>query len=327
MRRFRLNVALLIFGIALSAIGATILFFYGLWAQGCLTLIVTAVFIFALWHLQSRLIGTMSAFVNALEMNDTTTRVILGGDNELRKMSESMNRLSDIYSENMRELQTRKLYYDRVLRIMTHEMRNGITPIVAIAADMVAKPERYQGNKFYEASQLLLSQTEGIHRFLDSYYKLTHLPEPKLEIVKAGDFFKSLRRLLKAELDNRNIPEETISYTVPEDMSLNIDTSLINQVMINLLRNSLDALPSEGGKIEIILTVSDSRPYLTIKDNGSGMTQDTINNLFQPFYTTKPNGSGVGLSICRQIVRKHGGEIQLKSHEGKGTSVFITLSK
>lgn len=327
MRRFRLNIALLIAGIIVSAIVATFLFFNGWWAQGCLTLILTAVCIFAIMHLQSRLIGTMSAFVNALEMNDTTTRIILGGDHELEKMSDSMNRISDIYSENMRELQTRKLYYDRVLRIMTHEMRNGITPIVAIAADMVAKPDRYQGKKFSEASQLLLSQAEGIHRFLDSYYKLTHLPEPKLETVKAGDYFYLLKRLFKAELDNRNVPEETISYTVPEDMILNIDPSLINQALINLLRNALDAIPSEGGKIEIILTVSDSHPYLTIKDNGSGMTQDTLHNLFQPFYTTKPNGSGVGLSICRQIIQKHGGEIRIQSQPNKGTSVFITLSR
>ncbi|MDE6523499.1 MAG: HAMP domain-containing histidine kinase [Muribaculaceae bacterium] len=326
MKRYRLNIALLIACIVISASGATLLFINGLWAQGCLGFIVTALCIFALWHLQSRLIGTMSAFVNALEMNDTTTRIILGGDHELLKMSESMNRISDIYSENMRELQTRKLYYDRVLRIMTHEMRNGITPIVSIAADMVAKPERYQGRKFSEASHLLLSQAEGIHRFLDSYYKLTHLPEPKLEPVKAGYYFHSLKRLFKAELDNRNVTEETISYTVPEDMILNIDTSLINQALINLLRNALDSLPSEGGKVEIILTVSDSHPYLTIKDNGSGMTQDTIHNLFQPFYTTKPNGSGVGLSITRQIIQKHGGEIRIQSQPNKGTSVFITLS-
>ena len=325
MRRFRLNVALLIAGIIASVTGATLLLIYGLWAQGCLTLIVTAVCIFALWHIQSRLIGTMTAFVNALEMNDTTTKIILGGDHELQKMAESMNHISDIYSENMRELQTRKLYYDRVLRIMTHEMRNGITPILALASDMELKPERYKGLKMSEAAHLLHSQAEGIHRFLDSYYRLTHLPDPKIETIKAEDYFKSLRRLFKAELDNRNMSEELISYTVPEDMNLNIDISLMNQVMINLLRNALDALPAEGGKIEIILTVSDSRPFLTIKDNGKGMTQDAIDNLFQPFFTTKPDGSGVGLSICRQIIQKHGGDIRLQSYNGKGTNVFITL--
>ncbi len=325
MRRFRLNIALLIASIVITTSLVTCLFVYGWWPQACLILILTIACIYALWHLQSRLIGTMSTFVNALEMNDTTTRVMLGGDHELKKMSESMNRISDLYSENMRELQTRKLYYDRVLRIMTHEMRNGITPILALSADMEAKPERYQGKKFEEASQLLHSQAEGIHRFLESYYKLTHLPDPKLETLKAGEYFHSLKRLMKAELDNRGLSESIVSYTVPEEMDLDIDPSQINQVMINLLRNSLDALPAEGGKIEIVLTVSDGRPYLTVKDNGTGMSKEAFNNLFQPFYTTKPGGTGVGLTICRQIIQKHGGDIRLQSQPGKGTHVAITL--
>ncbi len=325
MKRFRLNIALLLAAIAISVAAASILFFYGLWPQACLTLIITIASVFCIWQLQSRLIGTMSTFVNALEMNDTTTRVKLDGDHELKKMSESMNRISELYRENMKELQTRKLYYDRVLRIMTHEMRNGITPILAISADMVAKPDRYQGSKLSEATKLINSQAEGIHRFLESYYKLTHLPEPKLEFIKAGDYFQSLKRLFKAELDNRNLPEDIVSFTVPEEMELNIDPSQINQVMVNLLRNALDALPADGGKIEIVLTISDSRPYLTVKDNGTGMSQDAINNLFQPFFTTKPNGSGVGLSISRQIIRKHGGDIQIQSQPTKGTTIFITL--
>ncbi len=325
MRRFRLNIALLIASMIISTFLATCLFVFGWWPQASLILIGVIACIYALWHLQSRLIGTMSTFVNALEMNDTTTRVMLGGDHELQKMSESMNRISDLYSENMRELQTRKLYYDRVLRIMTHEMRNGITPILALSADMEAKPERYQGKKFVEASQLLHSQAEGINRFLQSYYKLTHLPDPKLETLKAGDYFNSLKRLMKAELDNRGLPESIVSYTVPEEMNLDIDPSQMNQVMINLLRNALDALPGEGGKIEIVLTASDGRPYLTVKDNGTGMSQDALNNLFQPFFTTKPRGSGVGLCISRQIIQKHGGDIRLQSHPAKGTLVAITL--
>ncbi len=325
MRRFRLNIALLIAGIVISTSLATCLFVYGWWPQACLILILTIAGIYALWHLQSRLIGTMSTFVNALEMNDTTTRVMLGGDHELQKMSESMNRILDLYSENMRELQTRKLYYDRVLRIMTHEMRNGITPILALSADMEAKPERYKGKKFTDATHLLHSQAEGIHRFLESYYKLTHLPDPKLETLSAGEYFQSLKRLMKAELDNRIVSESIVSYTVPEEMNLDIDPSQMNQVMINLLRNALDALPAEGGKIEIVLTVSDGRPYLTVKDNGAGMSQDAFNNLFQPFYTTKPGGTGVGLCISRQIIQKHGGDLRLQSQPGKGTLACITF--
>lgn len=326
MRRFRLNVALLIVGIVTSAAGAACLFISGRWAQGCLTVIVTAVCVFALWHLQSRLINTMSAFVKALEMNDTTSRIILGGDHELQKMADSMNRISYFYSDNMRELQTRKLYYDRVLRIMTHEMRNGITPIAAVTADIMAKPERYQGRKLIDAATIVHSQADGIHRFLDSYYKLTHLPEPKIEEVRAGDYFKVVKELFKAEMEQRKVPDDRVSFTVPEDMVLNIDASLMNQVLINLLRNALDAIRDvEYGKVEIVLSVSDANPYITVKDNGCGMTNGTMENLFQPFFTTKKDGSGVGLSISRQIIRKHGGDILIQSQPDKGTRVVITL--
>lgn len=325
IRRFRLSYMLLILGSIISACGATLLFMKGYWPQGCLLLIVTLVCVATLVGLQTKLIGTMSAFVKALEMNDSTLRVEAGGDSEMRSMSESMNRIAELYHENMRELQTRKLYYDRVLKIMTHEMRNGITPIAAISTDMQTHPERYQGKALTEASSLMHSQAEGIIRFLDSYYNLTHLPEPRLEESRAGDYFQSLKKLYKAELQLRGLQEETVSYTIPEDMVLTIDASLMNQVMMNLLRNALDALPQEGGKVKVVLSVSDSRPYLTVTDNGSGMTTAILDSVFTPFFTTKPQGSGVGLAISRQIIQKHGGDIRIQSQEGKGTIVTITL--
>lgn len=325
MNRYRLNIAFLLAGIIACTALATCLFINGLWAQGCLSAIAAIVCIIVIWHLQSRLITSMSTFVNALEMNDTTTRISIGGDHELRKMTAAMNRISEIYRENMRELQTRKHYYDRVLKIITHEMRNGITPIIAISADMMAKSDRYAGQKLIDASSLINSQAEGIHRFLNAYYTLTHLPEPKRENVGAKDYFLTVKSLFKAELDRRGVNEDVVTYTVPADMTLDIDTSLMNQVLMNMLRNALDALPFEGGKIEIVLTVSDARPYLTIKDNGSGITQEVMENLFQPFYSTKPEGSGVGLTISRQIIRLHGGDLRLQSQPGKGTTAIITL--
>lgn len=325
MNRFRINTALLLVVLIICTATATYLFVAGWWPQGCLLLIAAATCIAILSHLQSKLIGTMSAFVKALEMNDTTMRVEAGGDRELQAMSESMNRISELYHENVRSLQTSKLYYDRVLKIMTHEMRNGITPIVAISADMQTHPERYQGKAFSEATGLLHSQAEGIRRFLDSYYNLTHLPKPKLEAVRAGDYFQSLKKIYNAELDRRGLPESLVSYTVPEDMILNIDSSLMNQVMVNLLRNALDALPADGGNISVVLSISDSRPYMTVTDNGCGVTQEVFDSLFTPFFTTKPNGSGVGLAICRQIIRLHGGDIRVQSHPDKGTAIAITL--
>ncbi|MDE5586063.1 MAG: HAMP domain-containing histidine kinase [Muribaculaceae bacterium] len=325
MKRFRLNIALLLIGLIMSTAIATCLFVFGLWPQGCLMLIASGACIAALVHLQARLIGIMTAFVKSLEMNDTTMRVEAGGDSELKEMSESMNRISELYHDNMRELQTRKHYYDRVLKIMAHEMRNGIPPIIAISADMQTHPERYRGKAFAEASSLMQSQAEGIRRFLDAYYNLTHLPEPQLMEIRAGDYFKSLKKVYNAELERRGLPEETVSYTIPEDMGLTIDTSLMNQVMMNLLRNALDALPAEGGAVSVVLSVSDSRPYLTLTDNGKGIPPNVMDSLFTPFFTTKPNGSGVGLAISRQIILKHGGSIRLQSKPSKGTTAIISL--
>lgn len=312
-------------GAVISGAISTWLFLKGYWAPGCLMLISVFGCIAILINLQSKLISTMSAFVKALEMNDTTMRVSAGGDSELQVMSNSMNRISELYRGNMRELQTRKLYYDRVLKIMTHEMRNGITPIAAISADMQAHLERYQGKAYVEATTLLSSQAEGIRRFLDSYYNLTHLPDPKPEEIRAGEYFRSLKKIFNAELERRGLQQEIVSYTVPADMTLTIDASLMNQVMINLFRNALDALPEEGGSVNVVLSVSDSRPYLTVTDNGCGIPQNVMDSLFTPFFTTKPQGSGVGLAICRQIILKHGGEIRMQSQPGKGTIVSITL--
>ena len=326
MKRFRLNTLLIMSGAMAGSSLATFLFMKGYWPQATLVLIIVAACLAALVNIQSRLIGIMSAFLKALEMNDTTMRIQAGGDRELREMTESMNRIAEIYRDNMRELQTRKLYYDRVLRIMTHEMRNGITPIAAITADMCNHPERYQGEKLTEASTLLNSQAEGIHRFLDSYHRLTHLPEPKLENVYAGDYFQSLKKIYNAELERRGLPEETVFYTVAHDMILTIDSQLMNQVMINLLRNALDATPEDRVcKVDVVLSASESRPYITIKDNGCGITQGIMDNMFQPFFTTKKEGSGVGLSISRQIIQKHGGDIRIQSQPEKGTLVIISL--
>lgn len=325
MKRFRLNIGLLLTGIIFFTAIATYLFVFGWWPQGCLVLIAIIACTTALIQLQSGLIGMMSAFVKALEMNDTTMRVEADGDSELRTMSESMNRISELYRENMRELQTRKLYYDRVLKVMTHEMRNGITPIAAISADMQTHQDRYQGKSLAEATGLLHSQAEGMKRFLDSYYSLTHLPEPEIEEITAGDYFRNLKKIFKSELDRRRLPEDMVSYTVPEEMNLKIDTSLMNQAMLNLFRNALDALPPDGGLVDVVLSVSDSRPYLTVTDNGCGIPHNMMDNLFTPFFTTKPQGSGVGLAICRQIIIMHGGDIRVQSQESKGCRVIISL--
>ena len=326
MRHFRLNIMLLLVAVVVATAVAAMLLVKGMWAQGVLIMLLTVAALFGIWHLQTRLIRTMSGFVSSLELNDTTMRIDTGGDGELRRMSDAMNRISELYRRNLQELETRKLYYDRILRIMTHEMRNGITPLVAMTADMMEHPESYPRETIKEIARLMNGQVEGIRRFLDSYYTLTHLPEPEITTVKARDYFRNLRLMAEAELQNRGLASNTVQYVVPEDMMLSIDPALMNQVMLNLLRNALDAVASTPNpRVEVVISVSDTHPYLTVSDNGEGIPEKVMENLFQPFYTTKEGGSGVGLSICRQIVRRHGGELTIRSRVGKGTDAVITL--
>ena len=317
---------LLLVAVVVATAVAAMLLVKGMWAQGVLIMLLTVAALFGIWHLQTRLIRTMSGFVSSLELNDTTMRIDTGGDGELRRMSDAMNRISELYRRNLQELETRKLYYDRILRIMTHEMRNGITPLVAMTADMMEHPESYPRETIKEIARLMNGQVEGIRRFLDSYYTLTHLPEPEITTVKARDYFRNLRLMAEAELQNRGLAINTVQYVVPEDMMLSIDPALMNQVMLNLLRNALDAVATiPNPRVEVVISVSDTHPYLTVSDNGEGISEKVMENLFQPFYTTKEGGSGVGLSICRQIVRRHGGELTIRSRVGKGTDAVITL--
>ena len=321
-----MNIMLLLVAVVVATAVAAMLLVKGMWAQGVLIMLLTVAALFGIWHLQTRLIRTMSGFVSSLELNDTTMRIDTGGDGELRRMSDAMNRISELYRRNLQELETRKLYYDRILRIMTHEMRNGITPLVAMTADMMEHPESYPRETIKEIARLMNGQVEGIRRFLDSYYTLTHLPEPEITTVKARDYFRNLRLMAEAELQNRGLAINTVQYVVPEDMMLSIDPALMNQVMLNLLRNALDAVATiPNPRVEVVMSVSDTHPYLTVSDNGEGISEKVMENLFQPFYTTKEDGSGVGLSICRQIVRRHGGELTIRSRVGKGTDAVITL--
>ena len=122
------------------------------------------------------------------------------------------------------------------------------------------------------------------------------------------------------------LPEGVITYYVANDMVASVDPDLFRQAMINLLRNALEAVKDrDNPKVEVMVTCSDNHPFITLSDNGCGIPPDMMENLFQPFFTTKPGGSGIGLYLSRQIIRMHGGDIELMSSSPWGTSFSISL--
>ncbi len=327
MRHFRLNCFLLLAAAILLAAGATALFLHALWPQGILTLIALAVCVVLLLSLIRKLIFVMSSFVSALEVNDTTIMFDFGrSDADMRRMAEAMNRIVQLYHSNMRQVETGKLYYDRILRVMSHEMRNSVTPVISITDDLIRHPAKYTGPKLTEALGIINTQSRGITRFLDAYWQLTHVPSPQKSITGCASFFHHVSQLAVIEAHARDLDRSVCRFTVSQCATLFVDAPLITQALVNLLRNALDAVAgSPHPAVDVTVSMSGALTCIVIADNGTGIHPSVRPSLFQPFVTTKPHGSGVGLCLSRQIVRQHGGELRLISSSAAGTAFAVTL--
>lgn len=327
MRHFRLNFILCLLGIVAFTVLATLGFRAGHYAPAILLTLPALVSLILLYRLIWRLIHSMAGFVDALEMNDSTVRISGSDDPDIDRMARTMRRIMDIYTSSRLEMETRKLYYDRILRIMTHEMRNSIAPIVSLSADMERNPDRYRGENYMEAVSLISGESRSISHFLESYYELTHLPTPQVVPVDVKDFFTDIRRSFEMLLAEYNLPSDVIVYTVPVGMTIQADRDLMGRLVTNMLRNAVQAVTSVSSPhIDVEVSVSEGLPFICIRDNGCGIQEDVMRNLFQPFFTTKPGGSGIGLYLSRQIARLHGGDITLTSACAGGTTALITLS-
>lgn len=327
MNRFRLNFILCISGTVLFTALSTLCFAYGRHALGILSLIPLVISVILLWCLVRRVIRSMSDFMDALDMNDTTIRFAESHDPDINRMSNTMRRIMAVYSSSRLELETRKLYYDRILRIMTHEMRNAITPIVSLSADMKRNPDRYKGENLNEAVSLISDESQSIRRFLDSYYELTHLPKPQIETIDVMEFFTGIRKAFAIYLTDNGLDPDIMDYTIPVDMRLRADRDLLGRLVTNVLRNAVQAVAGvPEPHIHVDVSVSEGRPYISIEDNGCGIPAEMMQNLFQPFFTTKPDGSGIGLCLSRQIARLHGGDFTISSTPAHGTKALITLT-
>lgn len=326
MKHFRLNFILCVAGIVFFTALATLCFADGKYALAILSLIPAVISVILLWLLVQRLIRSMSDFMDALDMNDTTIRFAESHDPDINRMSNTMRRIMAVYSSSRLELETRKLYYDRILRIMTHEMRNAITPIVSLSSDMKRNPDRYKGENLNEAVSLISDESQSIRRFLDSYYELTHLPKPQIETIDVMEFFTGIRKAFAIYLTDNGLDIDIIDYTIPVDMRLRADRDLLGRLVTNVLRNAVQAVAGVSEPhIHVDVSVSEGRPYISIEDNGCGIPAEMMPNLFQPFFTTKPGGSGIGLCLSRQIARLHGGDFTISSTPAHGTKAIITL--
>jgi signal transduction histidine kinase len=175
------------------------------------------------------------------------------------------------------------------------------------------------------ALQTINKRSTGLMNFVESYRSLTKIPEPNFEVVSMKDLIGNVKTLMKKDLQRKNIILET--SVEPESIEVQIDEQMIEQVLINLVKNSMQALK---GRLEAKIQIRGfynkrGRPTIQVIDNGQGILDDVIDKIFIPFFTTKQSGSGIGLSLSKQIMRLHGGTITAQSKPNQETIFNMTF--
>ena len=167
-------------------------------------------------------------------------------------------------------------------------------------------------------------RSQGLSGFVESYKSLTKIPDPVLETIKIRALFDHVLDLMKPLIAEYSIKIDAI--VKPRGLELEGDEKLLEQVLINLIKNAIEA-GKDSADLQIALRAygSGQSTVIEVADNGPGIPKDVIENVFVPFFTTKKEGSGIGLSLSRQILRKLGGNLKVTSAEGNGATFVISI--
>jgi nitrogen fixation/metabolism regulation signal transduction histidine kinase len=228
--------------------------------------------------------------------------------------------------------ETESKAWQKLLSVMTHEIMNSIAPISSLAETLKNRIKQSVNSFNSNASTLedlelgidtIKRRSEGLLKFAETYRNLNKITTPNLKKVFVRDLFENIQHLMQPTLDQKNIDMDIILHDT--DLQLEIDINLIEQVLINLVVNAIEAV-KEKQDARIVLSAylaANRKTVIKVADNGNGMTEEVMDKIFVPFFTTKKNGSGIGLSLCKQVMMLHKGNIQVQSREGEGTALML----
>jgi two-component system nitrogen regulation sensor histidine kinase NtrY len=228
--------------------------------------------------------------------------------------------------------------WQKLIRVLTHEIMNSIAPISSLSSTVENMVKPYtDGRKdmhnvdletimeIQGALQTINKRSTGLMNFVETYRSLTKIPEPNFAVVKMDEMIHNVHTLMKKDAQRKNI--QLIAGVEPDTIEVQVDEQMIEQVLINLIKNSIQALKGRpDGQIQIRGFYNKrGRPTIQVIDNGQGILDDVIDKIFIPFFTTKQSGSGIGLSLSKQIMRLHGGTITAQSIPNKETIFNMTF--
>lgn len=268
------------------------------------------------------------ALIKVEDKSEMLQLAIYATEFRMREQKFTLVSLQNIQSElEEKEMEA----WQNLIRVLTHEIMNSVTPIASLAAtlhEMVpAAPRAPASNHDETASdiseglQTIRKRSEGLLHFVDAYRNLTRIPKPNFHVVPVKTLFEQVRQLMRAQVAAKAI---ALSVRIePESLEVTADPDLIEQVLINLLLNAIQAVEHRAeAKIALRAFLDErGRVNVQVSDNGPGILPEVLEKIFIPFFTTKQGGSGIGLSLSRQIMRLHRGTISAHSTLG-GETVF-----
>jgi nitrogen fixation/metabolism regulation signal transduction histidine kinase len=227
----------------------------------------------------------------------------------------------------------------KLIRILTHEIMNSVTPLTSLTETILMLLEDHKGEQksinditdtnikdVRSSVSTINKRTVGILKFVDAYRKLTDIPHPEFEQMRLMDLFHSAASLFEVDFKKRKI--DLSCEIIPEDLVVHCDKNLMEQVLINLLSNSMYALENSSHPIvKVMGYVHQSRFILQVEDNGKGIEENILQKIFIPFFSTREGGSGIGLSFSKFVILQHGGRIKVESKKDVGTKFIIDLPK
>ncbi|MDE3057883.1 MAG: ATP-binding protein [Bacteroidota bacterium] len=269
------------------------------------------------------------ALIKLVDNNEMLQLSIYATEFKMQNKHYTLVSISNIQSE-LEEQQMEA--WQNLIRVLTHEIMNSVTPIISLSSTANTLVEnldkRMKESENLPAEELedvkgalttITKRSEGLLHFVDDYRNLTRVPAPNFQIIKISALFGHLQQLFTEQLQEKQIAFST--SVTPENLEVTADPDLIEQVLINLILNSLAALSNASAPQIFLKGVVDKsgNVLLHVSDNGHGIPEELYEKIFIPFFTTRKEGSGIGLSLSKQIMRLHKGGIAVRSIPGKET--------
>jgi len=239
------------------------------------------------------------------------------------------------FQDLKRELEEKEINsWKKLMRVLTHEMMNSLTPITTLSVAVRRILKNDDGLKslieinledihdIYKNNEAIENRSKGLLEFINQYRQIARVPELKKEDVEIKPFLKNIEKLF-----SETVAEKQINFRIninPDDLAFCFDKNLVEQVIINLIKNSVEAFENNSKKM-IVINAQKKEDSLIIKlhDNGSGIKKEIVDDIFIPFFTTKDQGTGIGLSLSKEIMQKHNGEIYFESVPEQGASFYL----